>query len=263
MAATPYHVVHSFVAGKHDRAGAFVTTGDAIYSYNMKLAHKDSKGRVVYDYKPLKHGNKAQSVTTARHMRALESVCDPGTKAGTKKNPAKCVYSVQVNNIGTVYLGENKKKALKTYADYVSLSKSGRGRAAHDDVFLLCDGELVKEYLNWSSTESDEYEHNPKKTSAKVERFLDRENVEVFHLSANEAKWNRDELRDLDRKKGKPAGWHQDNAEHNGLLKAGWYYWQCFPGCLPEGSAMGPFKTEYAAAEDAFENWGSEEDFED
>jgi hypothetical protein len=23
----------------------------------------------------------------------------------------------------------------------------------------------------------------------------------------------------------------------------GWYWWSCFPGCLPEGDAFGPFPT--------------------
>lgn len=33
----------------------------------------------------------------------------------------------------------------------------------------------------------------------------------------------------------------------------GWYYWTCFPGCLPEGDAIGPFKTEEEAQADAGE----------
>ena len=34
---------------------------------------------------------------------------------------------------------------------------------------------------------------------------------------------------------------------------AGWYYWACFPGCLPDGEPMGPFETEQDALEDARE----------
>lgn len=30
-------------------------------------------------------------------------------------------------------------------------------------------------------------------------------------------------------------------------LTGGWFYWHCFPGCMPEGSPMGPYPT-YAAA---------------
>ena len=34
-------------------------------------------------------------------------------------------------------------------------------------------------------------------------------------------------------------------------LDAGWYWWACFPGCLPDGPPSGPFETEAAALEDA------------
>ena len=37
-------------------------------------------------------------------------------------------------------------------------------------------------------------------------------------------------------------------------LGSGWYYWFCFPGCLPEGDPMGPFDTEDSARKDAIEN---------
>lgn len=30
-------------------------------------------------------------------------------------------------------------------------------------------------------------------------------------------------------------------------LEPGWYYWYCFPGCMPEGPPMGPYSTEYEA----------------
>jgi hypothetical protein len=32
---------------------------------------------------------------------------------------------------------------------------------------------------------------------------------------------------------------------------AGWYWWACFPGCLPDGEPAGPFETEEAAIEAA------------
>jgi hypothetical protein len=31
---------------------------------------------------------------------------------------------------------------------------------------------------------------------------------------------------------------------------AGWYWWTCLPGCLPDSEAMGPFKSELEAAID-------------
>ena len=39
---------------------------------------------------------------------------------------------------------------------------------------------------------------------------------------------------------------HDDGTKHDG------YYWHaCFPGCLPDGEAMGPFETEAEAIADA------------
>lgn len=40
-------------------------------------------------------------------------------------------------------------------------------------------------------------------------------------------------------------------------IQGGWFYWYCFPGCLPDSEAIGPFATyaeaEKAAQEDAAE----------
>lgn len=44
------------------------------------------------------------------------------------------------------------------------------------------------------------------------------------------------------------AGWISEYGEH---LEPGWYWWACFPGCLPDGDPNGPFETEDAALEDA------------
>jgi hypothetical protein len=35
------------------------------------------------------------------------------------------------------------------------------------------------------------------------------------------------------------------------VSEAGWYWWACFPGCIPEGEANGPFDTEAEAIADA------------
>ena len=35
--------------------------------------------------------------------------------------------------------------------------------------------------------------------------------------------------------------------------EAGWYWWACFPGCLPDGEPNGPFATEAEALADAQE----------
>lgn len=37
------------------------------------------------------------------------------------------------------------------------------------------------------------------------------------------------------------------------LLPAGYYWWACFPGCIPDGEPVGPFDTEEEAMADAME----------
>jgi hypothetical protein len=39
----------------------------------------------------------------------------------------------------------------------------------------------------------------------------------------------------------------------DGTPKTGWFWWTCFPGCLPEGWPNGPFDTEEEALADAQE----------
>ena len=42
--------------------------------------------------------------------------------------------------------------------------------------------------------------------------------------------------------------WADDLVDDDGeTLPAGYYWWSCFPGCLPDGEPNGPFET----AEDA------------
>jgi hypothetical protein len=36
-------------------------------------------------------------------------------------------------------------------------------------------------------------------------------------------------------------------------VQTGWFYWFCFPGCMPEGDPIGPFDTEAEAIADAQE----------
>ena len=40
-------------------------------------------------------------------------------------------------------------------------------------------------------------------------------------------------------------------------IEGGWFYWFCFPGCMPEGDAMGPYATQaeaLAAARESVES---------
>ena len=59
--------------------------------------------------------------------------------------------------------------------------------------------------------------------------------IEVFALSELEASYNR----------GNPF------ADEQAMTEAGWYWWSCFPGCLPDGEPNGPFDTEAEAITDS------------
>jgi hypothetical protein len=56
-------------------------------------------------------------------------------------------------------------------------------------------------------------------------------NAEVFYMEENEAV----------------------SCDDEGML-AGWYYWYCFPGCLPDSGIFGPFATSDLAIKDAQDN---------
>ncbi len=60
--------------------------------------------------------------------------------------------------------------------------------------------------------------------------------IEVFQVDETEAKHNARHNREYD--DGSPE-------------QPGWYWWACFPGCLPDGDPIGPFDTEAEALADA------------
>ena len=59
---------------------------------------------------------------------------------------------------------------------------------------------------------------------------------EVFYDDSDPGPWS-DEPRNFD--------------EDSQPVKPGFYWWSCFPGCIPDGSASGPFKSEQDAIKDA------------
>ncbi len=71
MAAIPYDVAYAFTEGRAARRGAFQSTGDALYSYALKLAHWSEDGQTIIVDTDLED---APSVTTARHMNATRYV---------------------------------------------------------------------------------------------------------------------------------------------------------------------------------------------
>ncbi len=82
--------------------------------------------------------------------------------------------------------------------------------------------------------------------------------IEVFEFTAEEAVQQDEELmweagkkfplmhvnsRDRDR----AIEW----AIQESCATGGWFWWSCFPGCMPDSSAIGPFKTRKEALKDA------------
>lgn len=56
------------------------------------------------------------------------------------------LWEVIVGNIGTVYSGTNGFEANTTFQTYVGQSNSGYGRAGGEDVTLMKDGELHRQF---------------------------------------------------------------------------------------------------------------------
>jgi hypothetical protein len=65
--------------------------------------------------------------------------------------------------------------------------------------------------------------------------------LEVFKLSA-------EDFRTADH-----DTWMHEFNDGDASRCAGWYYWYCFPGCLPDSDAFGPYASEDAALEAARE----------
>ena len=82
--------------------------------------------------------------------------------------------------------------------------------------------------------------------------------IEVFELTAEEAveqdedlMWEAMKRYPLatmnSREREKAIDWAVGESGATG----GWFWWSCFPGCLPDGPAIGPFKTRAEALADA------------
>jgi hypothetical protein len=64
-------------------------------------------------------------------------------------------FRVLVGNVGTVHTGRDYVTAARVYAEYLTISKSGHGRAAGEDVTLIGGDDIVLEYHGTNDTEDD------------------------------------------------------------------------------------------------------------
>lgn len=94
-------------------------------------------------------------------------------------------------------------------------------------------------------------------TTEGVRNELRRQSIEFFHqsasdfLTADDGSWNQDRLNEACSPDPEEPEGNRIEREREAAELAGYYWWTCFPGCLPEGDPMGPFKTEAEAIEDA------------
>lgn len=83
----------------------------------------------------------------------------------------------------------------------------------------------------------------------KIDKMLENKglrHLEVFHVSATEAKMQRAAAREY--------GVTEDMRQ---MQRAGFYYWFSLPGCMPDSDAFGPFRSETAAIKDAFNTFST------
>lgn len=82
--------------------------------------------------------------------------------------------------------------------------------------------------------------------------------IEVFELTAEEAVQQDEDLM-WDAGKQFPL-MHMNSRDRDKAIEwaieesgteGGWFWWSCLPGCLPDGPAIGPFKTRAEALADA------------
>jgi hypothetical protein len=83
--------------------------------------------------------------------------------------------------------------------------------------------------------------------------------IEVFKLTAEEVAERLDEDTAYEYLKSFPLA-HMNSRDRQAMIDAiiagecltgGWFYWYCFPGCLPDSEPYGPFDSYAAALEDA------------
>ena len=90
--------------------------------------------------------------------------------------------------------------------------------------------------------------------------------LEVFQLTAREVAERDEDLiyEYMKRREFRLASMNSRDRERmfDAMIKeqnitGGWYYWFCFPGCLPDSDAFGPFDTHNEALQAAREELGN------
>ncbi len=159
------------------------------------------------------------------------------------------IYTKEIED--TWYLHSSRLESAYGDAGVGDNPRENNGMAA---IYYAIDQD-VREY--YEDNKDDWFEEW--KAASEAERL---KNVEIFHigasnfLSAGGGDW-RSIL--LDEKTEESSGPDDDEEEKESVRQseadslAGWYWWTCCPGCMPDSDANGPFDTQDEAKENALE----------
>lgn len=66
-------------------------------------------------------------------------------------------YQVIVSNLGAVHTGHNRRLAMREFIAWCAESSESTGRASHESVTLLCDGEPIRESCGYNVELTDTF----------------------------------------------------------------------------------------------------------
>lgn len=154
------------------------------------------------------------------------------------------IYTHEIET--TWYLHSSRLESAYENAGVGENPRENNGMAA---IYYAIDEAVREEY---EDNKEDWYEEWKQKAL---------ENVEIFQVSAadflnaGEGDWRHERLEE----KVEESGPHDTEEEREECRKdeaeslAGFYWWSCCPGCMPDSDAFGPFDSEDEARENAFE----------
>ncbi len=143
----------------------------------MATADADSSGTIQCDCGKLYNsfGQRLKSETEMRRRDWDDELDNPGKVRKNVflfNNPGQiAIYEVFVGNVGRVYFGDSRDRAVRTYEQYVNYSQRGIGSAAGEDVTMITEGELSREHIGSNSRRggswrSSDTRNNPRKLNA-------------------------------------------------------------------------------------------------
>jgi hypothetical protein len=87
------------------------------------------------------------------------------------------------------------------------------------------------------------------------------QNIEAFHMNASDFQHADDSTWMHDAMENAGVDWDDpESVAFEAKHLAGIYYWFCYPGCLPDSDAFGPFPSMELAIAHAWEEFPSDED---